>query len=712
MREAPRSKALRLILVGLVAYALLPWYAVEDGLFDPALLPFYPADFELGPAPWQIVLFGRWWLAAIVAPLVAPLAVIRRPRSDPLATRVWIASGVAGLVVGLGQGFLIGPLGWGIEAFDTWFGPIGLAQYGMGAGALVVHTVFVLYITNGLAARGFVRGDAFVVGALGVIVASVFVFVFYPVATILVRAFERPTGGLSVLVFLENLASAKVWLVAGRTLLLGLAAGGGSTLLGFGFALLVTRTSFRFKRTMRALTILPIITPPFVVGLALILLFGRAGAVTVWLSSFGIPATRYIFGFPGILLAQLLSFTPIAFLVLIGVVEGVSPSMEEAAQTLRASRWTTFRTVSFPLMRPGIANAFLLGFIESLADFGNPLVLGGDYDVLATEIYFAVAGAQSDIARAAALAMILLAFTLAAFFLQRGWVGKKSYTTVTGKADSGAPCPLPAPIDALVRAAVLPWTAFTATVYAMIVFGGFVKLWGRDHSLTFEHYEDVFRITSDLQLAGGAWDSLFTTVTIALVAAPLTALIGLATAYLLARQRFVGHALFEMGTMLSFAIPGTVIGVSYVLAFNVPPIELTGSAIILVACFVFRNMPVGVRAGLATLSQIDASLDEASLTLGATAYGTVRRVVLPLLRPALVAALVYGFVRAMTAVSAVIFLVSADHNLATTYILGRVENGDYGPAIAYSSVLIVLMMIVIASIELVLKKRDVGRRSA
>jgi len=153
-----------------------------------------------------------------------------------------------------------------------------------------------------------------------------------------------------------------------------------------------------------------------------------------------------------------------------------------------------------------------------------------------------------------------------------------------------------------------------------------------------------------------------------------------------------------------------VIGVSYILAFNVPPIELTGTGVILVICFIFRNMPVGVRAGLATLSQIDKSLDEASTTLGARSFTTVRRVVMPLLRPAIVSALVYSFVRAMTAVSAIIFLVSAQYNMATAYIVGRVEAGEYGLAIAYSTVLIVVMLAAILLIQLVVGERRLGRR--
>jgi ABC-type spermidine/putrescine transport system permease subunit II len=159
--------------------------------------------------------------------------------------------------------------------------------------------------------------------------------------------------------------------------------------------------------------------------------------------------------------------------------------------------------------------------------------------------------------------------------------------------------------------------------------------------------------------AGRAWPSFFTTVQLAAIAAPLTAAIGLLTAYLLNRQRFAGQTSFEFITLLSFAIPGTVIGVSYIIAFNVPPIELTGTGAILVLCFVFRNMPVAIRAGIAAMSQIDKSLDECSLTLRHTSFGTLRRVILPLLRPAIVTALVYSFVSSITAVSAVIFLVSA-----------------------------------------------------
>jgi iron(III) transport system permease protein len=365
-------------------------------------------------------------------------------------------------------------------------------------------------------------------------------------------------------------------------------------------------------------------------------------------------------------------------------------------------------------MRPGLANAFLLGFIESLADFGNPLVLGGQYEVLSTQIFFAIAGAQGDLGMAAVLSIVLLMFTLSAFYAQRRWLGKKSYATVTGKGDSGMHSRLPKRIAWGAYLTAMPFIALSLIVYGMILFGGFVETWGYKHNFTFKHYIDEFSIHWSEQYGiiwdGAAWNSFWTTLQISAISAPLTAGLGLLTAYILVRQQFWGKNVFEFLTMLSFAVPGTVIGVGYILAFNVPPIEITGTGVILVVCFIFRNMPTGIRAGIAAMSQLDPSLDEASLTLGARSFTTLRRVLLPLLRPAIVAALVFSFVRAMTAISAVIFLVSADYDMATSYILGRVEFGDYGLAIAYSSVLILVMLAAIGLIQFAVGKRQLGRR--
>ncbi|MEO5770695.1 MAG: ABC transporter permease subunit, partial [Burkholderiaceae bacterium] len=251
--------------------------------------------------------------------------------------------------------------------------------------------------------------------------------------------------------------------------------------------------------------------------------------------------------------------------------------------------------------------------------------------------------------------------------------------------------------------------------YAVIAVGGFVKDIGRgEMAVSLTHFSAGFGIDWSggwPRFTGSAWDSFFTTIEVAAIAAPLTAAVGLLSAYVITRHRFAGRAAFEFLTMVSFAVPGTVIGVAYIVAFNVAPIELTGGLAILIICFVFRNMPVGVRAGIAALAQIDKSLDEASATLRASTWRTLTQVVLPLLKPAIVATLVFSFTHAMTAVSAVIFLATAKYNLATVYIIGRVEAGEYPLAIAYSAVLMLFMLSVLFLVQRLTGAARLGRRA-
>ena len=677
-----------------VAILIVPWYALEGGLSAKA----FPAMAE---ALWH----NRPWLLCLLPPvLLASYAGVARRRPE-----LMVAAGLLGL------GGLI---------LESWL-IAGKSQPPLGWGALVYAGAALVVTSYGLAWKGWCKGDVFIVGAIGAVCTSTMVFVFYPVACVLISAFRDNSGHYDLMQFAAKITDRSIWgldcLTGGRncgvawnSLALATMVGALTTLLGLAFALIAARTRFPAKRLLRLISILPVITPPFVIGMSLILLFGRSGMVTAWMNQwFDIPRSRWIYGLPGLTMAQLLAFTPISFLVLLGVLQGVSPSMEEASQTLRSGRWRTFTHVTWPLIRPGLANAFLIGFIESLADFGNPVMIGGNFRVLSTAVYFAVVGAAQDQGQAAVLAIVLLTFSLTAFVLQRAWIGRRSYVTVSGKGDPGQPASLPKGLHIACLSVVLPWIVLTAAIYGIILFGGFVKAIGTDNTPTWEYFLTAFAIRQGEHgwfFAGSAWNSLFTTLKIALIAMPLTAGLGILTAWLLNRQRFAGRGLFEFLTMLSFAIPGTVIGISYILAFNTAPIELTGTGLIMVIAFVFRNMPVGIRAGIANLSQIDKSLDEASLTLGARSAATLRQVILPIMRPAVLTAMVYAFVRAITSVSAVIFLVSGEYNLATVYIVGRAEFGEYGLAIVYAAVLIVIIVAALLAIQLLVGERRIGRR--
>ncbi|MFC5496209.1 ABC transporter permease [Caenimonas terrae] len=722
-RRSPNSALLAWCAVGALGYLLLPWYALQDGngllAVDRVL-----GDAETANGLLQAALYGRPWLAlgALGLAIAFAAALLRPGRAQG---GVLLLGGLVGAVGLAASGFLIGAKGWSFAWLNAAFGELGRNQFGIGWGGFIALSSLVLLTAFGLARLGRFKGDLFVAAAVAACGTLMAVFILFPVLKALSSAFLAEDGSLSLAAMWERVASERNFGlqclaggvrcgVAWNTLFLGLMTATATTVLGTMMALMAERTGKRFGRALNVLAMLPIITPPFVVGLGLILLFGRAGIVNQLLEqAFGLTPSRWFYGWFGVWIAQTFAFTPIAFMIVRGVVQAVSPSLEEASQTLRATPRQTFLTVTLPLLTPGLANAFLVGFIESMADFGNPVVVGGQFSVLSTEIFFAIVGAQFDQGRAASLAWILTLFALALFAVQRMLLGRQSFTTVSGKGDGGVAMALPAGVRRIVYGVALPWIAFTLVVYLFAFAGGFVQTWGRDYTPTLNHFRTAFSLEwgpYGMVWAGTAWNSFFTTVKLAALSAPLTAAVGLMIAWLLARTEFKGQGLFEFSALLAFAIPGTVLGVSYILAFNVPPFELTGTSLIIVLCFMFRNLPVGVQAGSAAFKQLDRSLDEASVMLRASSLQTLRYVVLPLLKPALVAALVYSFVRSITTVSAVIFLVTAENELATTYIIGRVGNGDYGVALAYCTVLILLMSAAIAMIQFLVGERRLGRR--
>lgn len=712
------------VLLGALAYAVLPWYFLQSqSLLNALWMGWGQESTASGLA--QALTHGRPWLWVGLLGLLLSGMALCLPAGKQQG-RVLVAGAFLGLAGLLVSGFAIGISGWVFPTLEGWWGPLDKGQYGMGWGGAVVLLSLVVLLGAGVARLGYFRSDVFVSSSVMVCVALLALFVVYPVARSMVSALYDDMGLFAPGSLVERLGTERIWGlgcvlgqtrcgVAWNTLYLALLTATGTTIMGTLMALWAERGGTRFARPLNVLAMLPIIIPPFVVGLGLILLFGRAGLYNQFMEwAFGIPPTRWFYGVFGVWLAQMFAFTPIAFMIMRGVVQGVSPALEEAAQTLRASRWRTFTTVTLPLLKPGLANAFLVGFIESMADFGNPIILGGSYSVLSTEIFFAIVGASLDPGMAAALALILTVFALAVFFLQRGLLGRSSFTTVTGKGDAGVAMPLPNAVRRVCMGVAGPWLLFTVVVYLFAFAGGFVKVWGRDYTFTLDHFRSAFELQwteHGLLWAGTAWNSLFTTASLAAMAAPVCAGLGLLMAWLLARTEFQGKASFEFAALLTFAIPGTVLGVSYILAFNVPPVELTGTGLIIVLCFVFRNLPVGVRAGTAAFKQLDRSLDEASQMLGASTLTTLRRVVLPLIKPALAAALTYSFVRSMTTVSAVIFLVSAKYELSTTYIIGRVGNGDYGVALAYCTVLIVFMSAITWLLQKAVGERQLGRRA-
>ncbi len=476
-----------------------------------------------------------------------------------------------------------------------------------------------------------------------------------------------------------------------NSVLLAVVVGAVSTVLGFLFALLSERSRLPTRRLFGPLSVLPIITPPFVLGLAMLYLFGRRGFVTYHLLGL---STDVFFGPLGVAIAQVLAYTPIAYLVLVGTVRSMDVSLEEAAQTLGATTSHLLRTVTWPLARPGLANAFLLVAIESLADFANPIVVGGGKPFLATEVFFAIVGRYNP-HEAASYGVVLLALTLGVFVLQRRWVGSASYVTVTGRPSASRPQSLPGWLDWTGSGLFVFWMALVAVLYGSVFVGALTRLWGFDYTFTLRHLWD---------LSPQGWQVLRTSALLSAYAALPSVAVGFLIGYLVNRVSFPGRRALEFSAMLSFATPGTVMGIGYVLAFNQGPLLLTGTELVIVLAFVFRNMPVAIRAAVAALEQIDRALEEASTVLRAGAATTLRRVVMPLAGSALLSGLVFAFVRAMTAVSQVVFLITPQHNLATTQILSYLEYGSQGRGAALASVLTLLLVAVVVGLQLAYRK--------
>ena len=675
-------------------------------------------------------------IGAIIAAALAVVGTGMLPWPNAQRGRMALALGLLGTILvsvrlfGAGQ-----PFSW------------GLAAAGFG---------FLAILGTGLALSGVLRADAFIAGSILWVTAFVIIFILYPLWAVLeASVVVKDRFTLSVVIetlrspgfFLLNnrgtprnetmtaagvgiLAAAAVLIVqavrrrlrrgwiwvpaagAGmfvlaalylgfgalrNSVLLAIVVGVVSTALGFVFALLGERSRLRTRRLLGPFSILPIITPPFVLGLAMIYMFGRRGFVTYQM--LGI-STNVFFGPLGVAVAQILAYAPIAYLVLEGVVRSMDAALEEAAETLGASRWHVLRTVIWPLARPGIANAFLLVAIESLADFGNPIIVGGGKPFLATEVFFAIIG-RFNPNEAAVYGVVLLAMTLSIFLIQRYWLGRRSYVTVTGKPSGARARPLPPSLDYAASALFVGWMVLIVALYGSVFVGSVTKLWGFDYTFTLEHIRN---------LSPTGWKVFWTSTKLSAYAAIPSMLLGFLIGYLVTRMEFPGRSGLEFSSMLSFAVPGTVMGIGYILAFNQGALLLTGTSAILILAFVFRNMPVAIRSGVAAIHQIDRSLEEASTMLRANSAVTLRRIVMPLVRSALLSGLVFAFVRAMTAVSQVIFLITPQHSLATTQILTYIEYGSQGRGAALASLLTVFMILVIMALYAV--NRWLGVRTA
>lgn len=492
-----------------------------------------------------------------------------------------------------------------------------------------------------------------------------------------------------------------------NTLKLGVITSLGAVVVGLLFAYVDCYVSVKsriIKKMFDVVSTLPVVSPPFVLSLSMILLFGRGGIITRELLKI---YDSDVYGLKGIAIVQILTFFPVCYMMLKGLLKNIDPSMEEASRDMGASRWKVFTTVTLPLMLPGLGNAFLVTFIESVADFANPMMIGGSYDTLATTIYLRITGGSYDTTGAAAMAVVLLAITLVLFLVQKYYLEAKTAATLTGKAsrarvaitDKSVRVPLTILCSAI--------SAFVILMYIAIPFGALFKLWGRDYSLTFKWFQQLFR--------DDGFKAFKDSFVLSLISAPVTALLSMIISYLVVKKKFRGKGMIEFISMLAMAVPGTVLGVGFIRGFARGVFRtgflqgIYGSGIILVIVFVVRSLPVGTRSGISALRQIDKSIEESAYDLGAGSIKVFTSVTLPLIKDSFLSGLVTTFVRSITAISAIILLVTPRYLLITCRINEFAEKGAYGVACAYATILIAIVYAAIVLMNLVIKFMGTSR---
>jgi iron(III) transport system permease protein len=561
----------------------------------------------------------------------------------------------------------------------------------LGSLCIIAWIIFVTLFGVAVLSRDPITGYA-VIFLFGIAVA----FIAYPLFESFRLTFVE--GGVFSLNIWKQTFSIQYLRPFWGSIQLGILTATISTLIGFAFAFLTERTGVRGKKAIGILATMPVISPPFSLTLSIILLFGNNGLITNQLLKIH---NFSVYGLGGLVLVQTIGMFPIAYMTLSSVLKSIDSTVEDAALDLRASRLRTFLTITLPLSLPGLLSSWLLVFTNSLADFANPLLLAGSYRVLSVEAYIEVTG-RNNLGIGAALSLLLLMPTLTAFFAQRYWVNKKSVVTVTGKPSTRLAELATKPIRIGLQVFVWVCLGFILALYGTILAGCFVKNWGIDYTFTLDNIGEA--LIQGRQAIGN-------TVTLAAIATPIGGIVAMISAVIVVRRTFIGKRILEVLLMTPFAVPGTLLGISYVLAFNKPPLLLIGTAAIIVINYIIRELPVGLETGAANLRQIDPAIEEAAQDLGADMSKVFTSIVLPLIRPSFLTSMSYTFVRSMTAVSAVIFLISARWSHLTVQIYNFSSNIRFGLASVLATVLIIIVMAAFGLMQLLVRDRGLTDKS-
>ena len=495
-----------------------------------------------------------------------------------------------------------------------------------------------------------------------------------------------------------------------------------TVMLAFLIAYTINRTTCRFKAYFNAMALLPLVSPPVIMAFALVLLFGRRGIITKVLLDDTLHLINSqsfnIYGMHGIILSQIFTFLPVAFVILHSLLANLDTRVEEAAENLGGSPWYIFRRVTLPMSYPGLFQALLVVFVLAMQDFGNPRIIGSEYTMVAGVMYDQMIGFQNS-QMASVLGVMLLIPSVCAYVLGNYWLSKKSYVSTE---PTGMPYikETPKGLKMFLEGFCFLTSCSILLLYLTIISGSFVKVWGVDNTFTLQYYTaagvtDASFMERDV---GGNFGIYLVIESIKMMglAAIIGGLLAIATAYVIERRKSVSSKFIGFLVLIPGALPGVVFGIGYIIAFNAPfgqaNLALTGTTWIIVLMIIFTRMYGGVLSTKSVLQKTDYSVEEAATSLGASRFYTFRRVVFPVLKRPWLLGTLFTFVSGLCALGGVIFLISARHQLVSVAIYLFTEQGKFGVACALSTYLIIIVFAFMALIQLIEKTDRYSRAMA
>ena len=506
-----------------------------------------------------------------------------------------------------------------------------------------------------------------------VLLGSVLLFILWPIACIALRSLRGADGGVSFAMFGTVLRQYGESLR--NSVFVGVFTAVLSTILSLSAAL-VCATARGWKKTLCMIIMLvAMVSPPFVSSLAYIQLYGRRGWITYRLLHLSLnPYNRW-----GVILMQSISFVPLNAMFLSGILEKLDEGSLRSARDLGASGGAILRDIVLPLIRPATLVCLLLSFVRSLADFGTPIIIGGRFSTLAADIYLQVVG-YSDLEKSSAMNMFLLVPSIVFFFVYRALMRRSDKLTDGSRSSQGE----------------------LGLQYGCVFLSGFLKSSKGVYSFTLQYWHQLWRIGSSTMLRS---------VEYALIVSIAGTLFAMLFAYYMDRRRVIGRNLFDCLATLPYMLPGTCFGIGYILAFNHAPLKLTGTAFIVLANMLFKQLPTSTKICTASLALLPEVQERSARDLGAGRLAVLRDVVFPALRPAFLSCFVYNFTSSMTTAGSIIFLIDAKRQLAVFKLFDAVYQGDYALASLIASVITVIVLLVEGLAFLITRKGENRRVS-